>query len=386
MPASTPTHSTRYIGVMSGTSADAIDVVIVDSPAQQALTLLSSHSVPWPESLQQRILALGAGCANELDTAGHLDREIAQHFAHAVQETLARAGLTATDIRAIGSHGQTVRHRPTGPQAFSLQLGDPNTLAELTGISVVADFRRRDIAAGGQGAPLVPAFHDSLFADAGKTVVVVNLGGIANITVLQPGQAVTGYDTGPANMLMDGWCLRHQGLRYDRDGLWAASGKADTVLLQQLLGHPYFALSAPKSTGREDFGMAWLDHELAVYAEQTTTTLKPEDVQATLAALTVDSVRREITDKAGSGRVLVCGGGALNTHLMQLMQQALPSWQLASTADVGLDPLCVEACAFAWLARQTVLGLSGNRPAVTGASGERVLGGYYPAGPGLVLP
>lgn len=371
-----------FVGVMSGTSVDAADAVVVDFDGGAPLTLLGSASLAWPDDLRHELLTLGAGCDNELDRAGEADRRIAVHFADVIALALQQAGLTAKDIRAIGSHGQTVRHRPNAAHPFTLQLGDPNSLAELTGISVVADFRRRDMAAGGQGAPLVPAFHQALFSDSSETVVALNLGGIANITVLRPGQDAIGYDTGPANMLLDGWCLRHTGQPYDADGAWAASGTADPALLNALLTHPYLQRTPPKSTGREEFGMAWLDALLANRPQA----LQAVTVQATLAQLTVISVAREVSRWSTSGRVLVCGGGARNTYLMQQLAAALPSWQVLSSLSQGLDPLWVEACAFAWLARQTVQGLAGNLPAVTGASGRRVLGAYFPADEGLLLP
>lgn len=388
MPANT-LQSKLFIGIMSGTSADAIDVVIVDCTEVQQVQLLGTYSHAWPAEIRERILQLGVGCAHELDLAGYLDREIAVYFAQAVNNALAQAGLSSRAIRAIGSHGQTVRHRPNGPWPFSMQLGDPNTIAELTGISVVADFRRRDIAAGGQGAPLVPAFHQHYFTANEDNIVVLNLGGIANMTVLQPGLSVTGYDIGPANMLMDGWCQRHLNQRFDRDGEWAASGTVHQALLAQLLTHPYFQQKAPKSTGREDFGMAWLEHELTRLSDADTLgshALRSQDVQATLAAFSVEGIRREVASIQPGGQLLVCGGGALNTEIMRLLQRALPDWQVASTAAHGLDPLWVEACAFAWLAERTVRGLSSNVPSVTGARGARVLGGYYPAHAGLELP
>lgn len=372
-----------FIGVMSGTSVDAADAVVVDFDSADggALRLLAASSKAWPAGLRAELLTLGAGCEHEMDRAGEADRQVAGHFAEVIHDALRQAGLRQEDIRAIGSHGQTIRHRPNAAHPFTLQIGDPSTLAELTGISVVADFRRRDIAAGGQGAPLVPAFHQALFAEKGQTVAVLNLGGIANITMLMPDRPAMGYDTGPANMLLDGWCLRHTGCDYDASGAWAASGDINSNLLAEMLAHPYFQRSAPKSTGREEFGMAWLDGLLA-----SRPSLATADVQATLTELTALSVAREITRQAGQGRVLVCGGGVRNSFLLQRLAAALPGWQLDSTSVRGLDPLWVEACAFAWLARQTVLGLTGNLPAVTGARGTRVLGAYYPAGEGLVLP
>lgn len=370
-----------FLGIMSGTSVDAADVVIADFSGPAPVRLLGCSSSPWPEALRLDILALAAGCSNELDLAGELDIRIAEHFAAAAAEALRAAGLGIEDIRAIGSHGQTVRHRPAAARPFTCQLGDPNTLAELTGVPVIADFRRRDMAAGGQGAPLVPAFHEALFSRTDATVVVLNLGGIANITVLEPGRDTVGYDTGPANMLLDAWCLRHTGHGHDHEGAWAASAAVDHELLSRLLRHPYLARPYPKSTGREEFGIAWLDAELAQHGQPSAAA-----VQATLAALTVSSVAQAVNAHTGSGHLLVCGGGTRNTHLMQRLAEALPRWQVRSTAAAGLDPLWVEACAFAWLAQQTIYGQPGNLPAVTGARGRRVLGGYYPARTGVQLP
>ena len=374
-----------FIGVMSGTSVDAADAVVADFDHAgrdgQPLRLLGSASLAWPDDLRAELLALGAGCDQELDRAGMADQRVAHHFARVISEAMRAAGVGAQDIRAVGSHGQTVRHRPGYAHPFTLQLGDPNTLAELTGLAVVADFRRRDMSAGGQGAPLVPAFHQALFSDPEQTVVALNLGGIANITVLRPGQDVIGYDTGPANMLLDGWSLRHRGLPYDADGAWAASASPDPALLARLLAHPYLARHAPKSTGREEFGMDWLDTMLAGGGE-----LAPATVQATLAAFTIASVASDVTRWADGGQLLVCGGGARNGCIMRGLAQALPDWRVESSQARGLDPSWVEACAFAWLARQTIEGLAGNLPAVTGARGARVLGGYYPAGTGVRLP
>ncbi|PQA52111.1 anhydro-N-acetylmuramic acid kinase [Amnimonas aquatica] len=371
-----------YIGIMSGTSVDAIDAVLVDfdTPGTGGPQLLASISHAWPDGLRRELLALGAGGERELDRAGEADRQVAEQFAGTVTALLRQAGLEPRDIRAIGSHGQTVRHRPNLAHPFTLQLGDPNTLAERTGIAVVADFRRRDMAAGGQGAPLVPAFHQALFAHPGEYVAVLNLGGIANITLLPPDGDAAGYDTGPANMLLDGWCQRHTGQAFDRDGAWAASATADAALLERLLAHPYLARTAPKSTGREEFGMDWLDALLQDFD------LPPVTVQASLLALTARSVADALDRHADGGKLLLCGGGAHNSALTAALAALLPRWRLASTGDHGLDPSWVEATAFAWLARQTVLGLPGNLPAVTGASGPRVLGGYYPGRTGIRLP
>jgi len=374
------------MGVMSGTSVDAIDVVLADWRDPKQPVLLASVSHAWPAALRADILRLAAGDDDSIDTLGQLDRLIAMTTAEACLACLAQTNLSPGDVTAIGFHGQTVRHRPDMTPPFTLQIGDANTLAELTGISVVSDFRRRDMAAGGQGAPLVPAFHEQLFAETGTTTVVLNLGGIANITVL-PGHSETsttlGFDTGPANMLMDAWCQQHTDHSYDADGCWASTGVIDVSLLQRLLAHPYFSKAAPKSTGRETFGLAWLREQLV----NESRVIPVVNVQATLAELTAISVGTAVrqTCLGLSGNMLVCGGGAYNRYLMQRLQFHLADWRVLSTASKGVDPQWIEALAFAWLARQMVLGLAGNLPAVTGAAGLRVLGSYHPATPGLCL-
>lgn len=371
------------MGVMSGTSVDAIDVVLADWRNPRQPVLLASISQAWPATLRADILALAAGNHDSIDNLGQLDRLIASTTAEACLTCLTNADLPASAVTAIGFHGQTVRHRPDMTPPFTLQIGDPNTLAELTGISVVSDFRRRDMAAGGQGAPLVPAFHEQLFADAGSNTVVLNLGGIANITVLPQAGSTLGFDTGPANMLMDAWCQQHTGQHYDAGGSWASTGQIDALLLQRLLAHPYFSKAAPKSTGRETFGMAWLSEQLAHEVRD----IPAVDVQATLAELTAISVSEAVrkTCQGPCGDMLVCGGGTYNTWLMSRLQFHLADWRVLSTANKGVDPQWIEALAFAWLARQMMLGLAGNLPAVTGAAGLRVLGSYHPAAPSQSL-
>ena len=366
--------SATYLGLISGTSADSIDSVLV-SFHRGMPQLLASHSHPWPGALRERMLALAQGeSAPDLDALGRLDVEIAHGFAEAALELLGRSGTPASAVRAIGSHGQTLRHRPGGDYPFTLQLGDPSVIAERCGIDVVADFRRADIAAGGQGAPLLPAVHAMLLARPGHARVVLNLGGIANITVLGADGSVLGFDTGPANGLLDAWCLRQRGESFDRDGRYAASGQADEALLAQLLDDPYFALAPPKSTGREYFHLDWLATHLRLAA------LQPADVQATLLELTARSVAAAITQHAPDAReVLACGGGVHNGALMRRLTELLAPRALLSTSRYGVDPDFLEATAFAWLARQRLLGLPGNLPSVTGARGPRVLGAIYSA-------
>jgi anhydro-N-acetylmuramic acid kinase len=363
-----------YLGLISGTSADSIDAVLVRF-GRGVPQLVSSHAHPWPSSLRERMLALAQGTAViDLDAFGRLDVEIAHGFADAAQALLERSGTPAQAVRAIGSHGQTLRHRPSGDYPFSMQLGDPSVIAERCHIDVVADFRRADVAAGGQGAPLLPALHAILLARPGHARVVLNLGGIANITVLGADGSVRGFDTGPANGLLDAWCLRHRGEPFDRDGAFAASGQVVPELLDALLSDGYFALSPPKSTGREHFHLDWL----ATHAQMAA--LMPEQVQATLLELTARSVVAAITQHApDTGEVLACGGGVHNTALMRRLAELLAPRTLCSTARHGIDPDFLEATAFAWLARQRLLNLPGNLPAVTGARGARVLGAIYSA-------
>jgi len=366
--------SALYLGLISGTSADSIDAALV-SFAGGTPQVKATYAHPWSASLRERMLALMQEEATlDLDAFGRLDVEIAHCFAEAALQLLQQSGTPARSVRAIGSHGQTMRHRPGGDYPFTLQLGDASVIAERCRIDVVADFRRADIAAGGQGAPLLPALHAMLLAREGHSRVVLNLGGIANITVLDAHGDVLGFDTGPANGLLDAWCLRHRGEAFDRDGAFAASGTVDTPLLEALLADPYFALAPPKSTGREHFHLSWL----ATHPHLAN--LSPADVQATLLELTARSVSEAITRQTPpSADVLVCGGGTHNHRLMQRLAELLAPRVVSSTAAHGIDPDFLEATAFAWLARQRLLGLPGNLPAVTGARGARVLGAIYSA-------
>jgi anhydro-N-acetylmuramic acid kinase len=369
-----------YIGLISGTSADSIDAVLVRFDAGLPQTL-ARHAHPWPPLLRERLLAVAQGeAALDLDAWGRLDVEIGYQFAAAARGLLALSGTATTAVRAIGSHGQTLRHRPAGDYPFTLQLGDPSVIAERCRIDVVADFSRADVAAGGQGAPLLPALHAMLLRAPGRTRAVLNLGGIANITVLAADGGVRGFDTGPANGLLDAWCQRHRGEPFDRDGAFAGSGKILPELLEALLADPYFALPPPKSTGREYFHLDWLA------AHAPIATLPPADVQATLLELTARSVVHAVTRYApDTDDVLACGGGVHNPVLMRRLAELLVPRRLGSTAEHGVDPDFLEATAFAWLARQRLLKLPGNLPAVTGARGPRVLGAIYSA-PGSGTP
>ena len=368
-----------YLGLISGTSADGIDVALASFARKPKL--LASLTHPYPEDLRQRILALAQGDGRiALDELGTLDVEIARAFAAAATKLLRREGVDASKIRALGSHGQTVRHRPLGPAPYTVQLGDPNVIAELTGITTVADFRRRDIAAGGHGAPLAPAFHAAMLtqdksASTKISRVVLNLGGIANITILSGNakQPLRGFDTGPASCLLDAWIAKHLDHPYDKDGAFAASGHVDETLLKRLLSESYFAEPPPKSTGREVFHLTWLGEHLRGLA------IAPKNVQASLVALSALSIADAIRAHARDAReVWVCGGGVHNPVLMAAIAQALAPIPVASVAEVGIDPDFVEAMTFAWLARERLENRAvPNVHTVTGARGPRVLGGIY---------
>ncbi|GGO88518.1 anhydro-N-acetylmuramic acid kinase [Marinobacterium nitratireducens] len=364
----------RYLGLMSGTSLDSVDAVVVEYNGRD-LDLIASHSEPFPSDLRHRTLALMHPGDDEIERLGRLDLELAELFARAANNLIDATSLERSSIRAIGSHGQTVRHRPDA--GFTLQIGDPNLIAERTGITLVADFRRRDMAAGGQGAPLVPAYHRALFHDAGVDRIIANIGGMANVTLLRADSShpVTGYDTGPGNVLLDSWIGRHRQLEYDRDGAWAASGQILPTLLERLLDLPFFDAPAPKSTGREQFNPNWLD---ACIRDADCGQAQPADVQATLLELTARSLSREIgASLDAGGEIYLCGGGSHNKYLLQRLQALLEPYEVRTTAALGQDPDWVEACAFAWLAARTLEGQSGNLPAVTGARGERILGAIY---------
>ncbi len=364
-----------YIGLMSGTSLDGVDGVLADCDTRSARVLRHAYRAFAPE-LAAELLALNQPGDNELHRAALAANALVRVYAEVVDDLLRASGVSAAQVLAIGAHGQTVRHRPGAfdGAGYTLQLNNPALLAELSGITVVADFRSRDVAAGGQGAPLVPAFHQAVFGRAGQTVAVLNVGGIANLSVLRE-SAVRGWDCGPGNALMDAWCRRHTGLPYDEAGGWAASGQPDPGLLQHLLQEPYFALPAPKSSGRDLFNPAWLDERLRGFEA-----LPAQDVQATLTELTARVCAADVLrHAAGSHRLIVCGGGALNLHLMRRLQAYLPALEVTSSEQQGLPPLQVEAAAFAWLACKTLQGETGSLESVTGARGARVLGAVYPA-------
>jgi anhydro-N-acetylmuramic acid kinase len=360
-----------YLGLISGTSMDAIDAALVDFDAAP-LRIIATSATPFEPALKRRIAALiDQADRVALDEIGQIDVELGRAFAKASLALMHSAGIGADRVTAIGSHGQTLRHRPDMSAPFTWQIGDPNTLAEMTGISVVADFRRRDVAAGGQGAPLLPVFHDQVFRSDDEDRVIANLGGIANITILTPGSTVTGFDTGPANRLLDAWIARHLGKDFDADGAWAASGRVDETLLRELLDDPYLRLPPPKSTGRELFNMPWLENKLGLFSRP------PRDVQATLQQFTAATLAAAVRQYAPGAALYICGGGARNLALLNAIGALIAPNPVASTAALGLDPDYVEAVAFAWFAKRTLEGLTSSAASVTGAKGARILGGVY---------
>ena len=374
-----------YIGLMSGTSLDGTDGVLVDF-SSQPLRVVTAASEPFCSDLRAELLALNTPSHNELHRACVAANALAAVSAQVVQRLLAQAaplGISAAHVKAIGAHGQTVRHQPertsTSPSGagYTLQLNNPALLAEMTGMEVIADFRSRDVAAGGQGAPLVPAFHQSIFGQADRTVLVLNLGGISNLSILPPPESgpVLGFDCGPGNALMDAWCQQHIGQSFDAGGAWAASGKLIPSLLASLLDEPYLAQPPPKSTGRDLFSLTWLAQKLAPFAAH-----RPEDIQNTLTEFTATvCIMGAGSYQKDSNELIVCGGGVLNLHLMQRLQAGLPELHVGASSMHGMPPLQVEAAAFAWLAMQTQHRLPGNLANVTGAKGARVLGAIYPA-------
>ena len=375
-------HPDCFIGIMSGTSMDGADGVLVDFSGPRPAVLAAAHQ-PFPAELREAFAALQQPGDDEIHREALAANGLARVYAACVATLLRDAGMAPSAIAAIGAHGQTVRHRPGlyDGIGYTRQSQQPALLAELAGIDVVADFRSRDVAAGGQGAPLVPALHQALFGDAAETRVACNIGGISNISVLpaagesDAARPVTGFDCGPGNVLLDYWIDRHHGLPYDADGAWGTSGKVDQALLARLLAEPYFSVAPPKSTGRDLFHPAWLESHLAQLGQP----LDPADVQATLAALTAEAIARDVRAHAPDAmRLIVCGGGARNSFVMALLARALPGVTVQSSDDLGVPVSQVEGIAFAWLARQMLRRAPGNVPTVTGAAGPRVLGALYP--------
>lgn len=358
-----------FIGLMSGTSADGVDAAMVKFEIDGRVDPIASQSLPMPGALRDRIIALQTGASRDVFDVCELDVELSDLYVTAVTALMAQTKYTPPDISAIGNHGQTLLHFPNNNPAFTLQVGDNHRLAELTGIKVVGDFRRRDIAAGGQAAPLIPAFHKTLVSDS-ESIAFLNVGGIANISCINKGHA-SGFDTGPGNTLMDAWILRHKDLNYDCDGAWARTGSMNEKLLAAMREDPYFRKQAPKSTGQDYFNLDWLNQFLL-------DGLPPEDVQRTLLELTAKTAAEAI-DFSGCTSLFAFGGGRHNLFLMERLEDLLDSVSIESASRLGVDPDYMEATAFAWLAKQCLAGQSGNEPSVTGARGNRVLGVIFPA-------
>lgn len=360
-----------YIGVMSGTSLDGLDIALIE--LAPAIKLVATHYIPMPASLRTELLGLCSSGSDEIARSAMAQQSWVKLAAQGIHALLNEQQLKPEDIKAIGSHGQTIRHEPA--RGFTVQIGNPALLSELTGITIVSDFRSRDVAAGGQGAPLVPAFHEALFEERIGNRAVLNVGGFSNLSLIEPGKPVAGFDCGPGNVLLDAWIHQQKGDHFDRDGRWAASGNVEPVLLKAMLSDPFFATKGPKSTGREVFNLPWLTRHLSLLPS-----IPAQNVQATLLELTaltiVESLQHAQLD---TQELLVCGGGAHNGTLMKRLGELLPRTRVSSTAVYGVDPDWVEAMAFAWLAHCCLEGIPGNRPSVTGARGLRVLGAIYPA-------
>ena len=363
-----------YLGLMSGTSVDAIDASAVRFSSNQDIDFLACHTHEIPTAIKQKIIELNHPDSNELHRTMSLDMELGKLFAEATKTLLKKSKLNSEEIIAIGSHGQTIRHQIESEPHYTLQIGNPNIIAELTKITTIADFRSRDIVVGGQGAPLVPAFHQALFKHETEDRIILNVGGMANLTFLWANKNTEGFDTGPGNVLMDYWFNKNQNGAFDTNGEWASTGKPNPDLLKKLLQDKYFSQSPPKSTGRELFDAHWLEGHIK------STNDSPENIQATLLNLTVESISNAVESWGPKPcEVFVCGGGANNNFLMENLAKRLPNYEIASTEKLGLKPNWVEACAFAWLAKRCLEGKPGSLPSVTGASKETVLGAIYPA-------
>lgn len=363
--------SNLFVGLMSGTSMDGIDAALVEFD-DASLNIINTTDHRYPEELREQLLAaIRVPLNQDIDNVSKLDQMVGDVFAEAALALLASAGVDPANVNAIGSHGQTLRHQPKAEPPFSLQIGDAQRIADITGLPTVADFRSADIAAGGEGAPLAPFFHEWLFHLPGKTRCVLNIGGVANLTVLASDQETIGFDTGPGNSLMDAWTSKHNAEPFDRDGRWAETGNVDDELLQQFMSDPYFAFAPPKSTGFEHFNLNWVEgHEVAA--------VDAADVQATLCQLTANTIADAIEDYAPeTSELLICGGGVHNPSLRHKIEARLPDVAVDSTASAGLDPDWVEAVAFAWLASRHLQGLPGNLPSVTGAKRSVVLGELF---------
>jgi len=367
-----------FIGVMSGTSLDGIDVTLTSFSESDTFQLVNARTFSFPKALYNQLQGLIVNQTSTLENLGQIDIALGRLIGSSINTILAEQQLTAKDITAIGSHGQTIFHSPVGEYPFSLQIGDASVIAEITGITTIADFRQRDIAAGGQGAPLVPAFHQALFSSPNEDRVIVNIGGISNITLLpsSANQPVIGFDTGPGNVLLDYWIKVQQNKAYDHSGEWAASGQCNQKMLKQLLDEAYFKQAIPKSTGRELFNQYWCETTLARFTQE----ISSADIQATFAELTALTIANDIKAYAeSSNSVFICGGGAHNIHLMNRLKSLLADKKVSTTMDLGVSPDWVEACAFSWLAYRTLGNKTGNLPSVTGAKHPVILGAIYPA-------
>lgn len=363
-----------YIGIMSGTSLDGLDIVLIDQQPNLPSQLIASHYITMPEQLRNDLLALCCSGNDELARAAIAEQQWAQLAADGINHLLAQQQLTSNDIVAIGSHGQTVRHEPE--RGFTIQISNGALLAELTNISVVTDFRRRDVAAGGQGAPLVPAYHEALFKNDKKQRAILNVGGFSNLSLLSPNQTTHGFDCGPGNVLLDTWISYKLNKHYDDKGAWAASAKPNQVLLELFLADNFFSKTGPKSTGRELFNFDWLNNKLTQFNQP----IADEVVQSTLLELTVQSIVQSLKQaQPMTDELIVCGGGAFNNELLNRLQHNLANTKVQTTQDYGIPPEWIEAMAFAWLAYCCLENIPANRPAVTGAEGLRILGAIYPA-------
>lgn len=361
----------KFIGLMSGTSMDGIDAALVSFPTGR-VEIHATHSMPYPDDLRHRVCRLSQNQGTP-DDIGEVDHAIGELFALTACGLLEKSQTTAAEVAAIGSHGQTIRHQPRHIAPFSMQIGDPNLIVEKTGITTITDFRRRDMAAGGEGAPLVPAFHRAFFGSSEEDRCILNLGGIANISWLPAGspESASGFDTGPANALLDAWSLDQTGRPFDEDGHWASEGKVNRELLDDMLTDAYFAQHPPKSTGKEKFNLSWIRTVVQRHPD-----IPPADIQRTLLALTVQTIVDQLPENTAV-TIYACGGGVRNSLLFDELAHAIQPRTLRSTAELGLDPQWVEASAFAWLAKQTLEGKTGNLPGATGARGSRILGAIY---------
>ncbi|MBF0751425.1 MULTISPECIES: anhydro-N-acetylmuramic acid kinase [unclassified Pasteurella] len=367
-----------YIGIMSGTSLDGVDVALMDFSSMPP-KLEATDFTPMPQYLREKITTLVQSGETSLQQLGELDHQLGRLYTDCVNAFLQKYHLSPKEIQAIGCHGQTVWHSPKGQYPFTMQIGDMNLLAAHTGITTIGDFRRKDMAFGGQGAPLVPAFHQAVFSAPNYATVVLNIGGISNVSLLIPALPIVGFDTGPGNTLLDQWIEKHKGITYDKNGDWAATGQIDETLLSTLLDEPFFHQPPPKSTGREQFNLVWLEQKIQHLASDSTALL-PQDVQATLVELTSTSITNALAKFESDlpKRLLVCGGGAKNSLIMQRLTEQLPQWEVHTTNDFGIDSDYVEAAAFAWLAYRRLNNQSGNLPEVTGAQREISLGAIFP--------